>query len=601
MSRDPGAAPRIHLSVAPHGRRRGALRPRGVRHQLALHRRSATSTPSSASSAGGSGFRPWRSSSGTAAMHLGLRLLGVGPGDEVLCPTLTFVAIGESDRLPGRRRRCSSTASGRAGTWTRTLLERRARGRRRERAGCPRRWSWCTSTARAPTWTRSSRCASATACPCSRTPPRRSARSTGAGRPARSRRWACSRSTATRSSPPPAAACWSPTTPSWCARRASGRPRRAIRRSHYEHTEIGYNYRMSNVLAGIGRGQLEVLDERVAQRRAIALPLPRRASPTCRASRSMPQAAYGLHTNWLSCFLVDARRLRRQPRRADRGAGRADIEARPVWKPMHLQPLYARPTRVRRRGGARTCSPAESACRARAASRRPIRTGSSRGSARPVGRRRASGEPWPVGHRHRRRRACPGGDRGHPLRRARHELLGFVDPRGLRRDRPASRPRPAWGRGGAPAQYAGALGILGFGALDARNRRVEAVERSDAVAGRLGTVIHSSAWVSPSATVGAGTVIMAGAVVQTGARIGAHCVVNTGAIVDHDVVLDDHAQLAPGVTLGGGARIGRLAYVGLGAAVRDHRGRRRRHGRHGRRVVVRDVADGLQVIGVPAR
>jgi pyridoxal phosphate-dependent aminotransferase EpsN len=108
----------------------------------------------------------------------------------------------------------------------------------------------------------------------------------------------------------------------------------------YEHTELGYNYRLSNVLAGIGRGQLEVLDERVAQRRAVAYRY-RDAFADLPGWTFMPQAPYGLHTNWLSCFLVDP---------AAFGASRDDViaalqarnvESRPLWKPMHLQPLYA--------------------------------------------------------------------------------------------------------------------------------------------------------------------------------------------------------------------------------------------------------------------
>jgi pyridoxal phosphate-dependent aminotransferase EpsN len=109
----------------------------------------------------------------------------------------------------------------------------------------------------------------------------------------------------------------------------------------YHHTEMGYNYRMSNVLAGIGRGQLEVLDERVRQRRAVAFRY-RDAFADLPGVTFMPQAPYGLHTNWLSCFLVDGERCR-----ADRDAviaalAELNIEARPLWKPMHLQPLYER-------------------------------------------------------------------------------------------------------------------------------------------------------------------------------------------------------------------------------------------------------------------
>ena len=55
----------------------------------------------------------------------------------------------------------------------------------------------------------------------------------------------------------------------------------------------------------------------------------------------MPQAAYGLHTNWLSCFLVDPRDFGAGRDDIIAALGRANIEARPVWKPMHLQPLYA--------------------------------------------------------------------------------------------------------------------------------------------------------------------------------------------------------------------------------------------------------------------
>jgi pyridoxal phosphate-dependent aminotransferase EpsN len=107
----------------------------------------------------------------------------------------------------------------------------------------------------------------------------------------------------------------------------------------YEHSDVGYNYRLSNVLAAIGRGQLMVLDERVRQRRAVAnryidafAGLP--------GIEPMPEASYGLHTRWLSCFLIDPLAFGCS---RDDLLGRltaADIEARPVWKPMHLQPLF---------------------------------------------------------------------------------------------------------------------------------------------------------------------------------------------------------------------------------------------------------------------
>jgi pyridoxal phosphate-dependent aminotransferase EpsN len=108
----------------------------------------------------------------------------------------------------------------------------------------------------------------------------------------------------------------------------------------YEHSETGYNYRMSNVLAGIGRGQLEVLTSRVQQRRAIALRY-REAFSDLPGISFMPQASYGLPTNWLSCFLVDEESFGCSRDHLVHALDAAGIESRPVWKPMHLQPLYS--------------------------------------------------------------------------------------------------------------------------------------------------------------------------------------------------------------------------------------------------------------------
>ncbi len=179
-------------------------------------------------------------------------------------------------------------------------------------------------------------------------------------------------------------------------------------------------------------------------------------------------------------------------------------------------------------------------------------------------------------------------------------LLGFVDPEPCEEtSRRLGVPR--LGGEDALERHRGALGILGFAALETRDKRAEAVRRLTPLLGGWAVVAHSSAWVSPTATVGEGSVIMAGAVVQTGARIGPHCVINTGAIVEHDAVLGEHTQLAPGATLGGGVRVGASAYIGLGAVVRDHIsvGAGATVGMGA--VVVRDVAARARVMGVPAR
>ncbi len=115
----------------------------------------------------------------------------------------------------------------------------------------------------------------------------------------------------------------------------------------YQHSQLGYNYRLSNVLAAIGRGQMELLDTRVSQRRAIAFRY-RDAFADLPGIAFMPQAEYGLHTNWLSCFLVDPE-FGCTRDQLIQSLDRANIESRPVWKPMHLQPLYAHAERF---GGA---------------------------------------------------------------------------------------------------------------------------------------------------------------------------------------------------------------------------------------------------------
>lgn len=107
----------------------------------------------------------------------------------------------------------------------------------------------------------------------------------------------------------------------------------------YEHTEVGYNYRMSNVLAGIGRGQLRVLEQRVQTRRAI-FDRYRDSLATVRAVRWMPEASYGLSTRWLSVCTLDASVTDITPVTLIARLAAAGIEARHVWKPMHRQPLF---------------------------------------------------------------------------------------------------------------------------------------------------------------------------------------------------------------------------------------------------------------------
>jgi len=108
---------------------------------------------------------------------------------------------------------------------------------------------------------------------------------------------------------------------------------------HYEHSRLGYNYRMSNLLAAVGRGQLLALPDRVRRRRRI-FELYREALGDVPGISFMPEAPYGRSTRWLTAILVDPEEFgatREELRRTLEGR---DIESRPVWKPLHLQPLF---------------------------------------------------------------------------------------------------------------------------------------------------------------------------------------------------------------------------------------------------------------------
>ncbi len=108
---------------------------------------------------------------------------------------------------------------------------------------------------------------------------------------------------------------------------------------HYQHSQMGFNYRLSNVLAGIGRGQLRVLPDRVAARR-LNFEIYFSALGHLPGIDFMPEADFGTATRWLSCLTVDpaVSGITREDLRLALAA--ENIESRPVWKPLHLQPLF---------------------------------------------------------------------------------------------------------------------------------------------------------------------------------------------------------------------------------------------------------------------
>jgi len=277
-------------------------------------------------------------SSGTAAIHLGLRLLGVGPGDEVFCPTLTFAATCNPIRYLGAEP--VFLDSDRA-TWNLDpdILEAALRIRAAE-ARLPRAvivvhlYGQCASMD--PILSICAKYGVAVL--------EDAAEALGAtyrGRAAGSlghlgvfsfngNKIITTTGGGMLVSPDGR---WMEKARFWSQQARD--PGIA-----YEHSELGYNYRMSNVLAGIGRGQLEVLDRRVRERRTIAFRY-RDAFADLPGISLMPQATHGLHTNWLSCFLIDEARFGCTRDSLMRHLDGANIETRPVWKPMHLQPLYA--------------------------------------------------------------------------------------------------------------------------------------------------------------------------------------------------------------------------------------------------------------------
>ncbi|NJK69883.1 MAG: pyridoxal phosphate-dependent aminotransferase [Microcoleus sp. SU_5_3] len=109
---------------------------------------------------------------------------------------------------------------------------------------------------------------------------------------------------------------------------------------HYQHSEIGYNYRLSNVLAGIGRGQLRVLEERVRSRRHN-FEVYKQALGSLPGIEFMPEADFGSSTRWLTCLTVNPDAFGADREQIRLALAEEKIEARPVWKPLHLQPVFA--------------------------------------------------------------------------------------------------------------------------------------------------------------------------------------------------------------------------------------------------------------------
>lgn len=108
---------------------------------------------------------------------------------------------------------------------------------------------------------------------------------------------------------------------------------------HYEHSQLGYNYGMSNILAAIGRGQLRVLDDRIKAKRRI-FAYYQEALGDIPGIEFMPEASYGRSNRWLTVILIDPVKFGADREKVRLALEGKNIEARPGWKPMHLQPVF---------------------------------------------------------------------------------------------------------------------------------------------------------------------------------------------------------------------------------------------------------------------
>lgn len=276
--------------------------------------------------------------SGTAAIHLALRLLGVGPGDEVIVPTLTFIASvnpvrwlgGDPVFIDSERESWNLDPQRLADA----LAARAARGHKLPKAVMPVHLYGQSADMDAIMEV------------CARYDIpvlEDAAEAVGTlykGRPAGTFGPVSAYSfNGNKIITTTGGGMLVAKDPAWVAKARFWSQQARDPGVAYEHTDTGYNYRLSNVLAGIGRGQLEVLDQRVARRRHVAFTY-RGAFADLDGISLMPQAPWGLHTNWLSVFLLEPERLGVDRDGLIRALEAENIESRPVWKPMHMQPVF---------------------------------------------------------------------------------------------------------------------------------------------------------------------------------------------------------------------------------------------------------------------
>jgi dTDP-4-amino-4,6-dideoxygalactose transaminase len=284
-------------------------------------------------------------SSGTAALHLALRILGVGPGDEVLVSTLTFAATANAVAYTGARP-VFIDSERRSWNMDPGLLEE-------ELAACDRRGKLPRAVVIVDVF---GQCADydPILAACSRWDVpvvEDAAEALGAeykGRPAGSfgalNAFSFNGNKIITTS---GGGMLASRDGAWIERARYFATQARDPAPHYEHSEVGYNYRLSNLLAALGRSQLRKLSDRVERRRRVNA-LYREALGGLEGLEFLPEAPFGRSTCWLTCVTLRAEEFGAGPAEVRAALEAKDIESRPLWKPMHLQPAFAG---CRARGG----------------------------------------------------------------------------------------------------------------------------------------------------------------------------------------------------------------------------------------------------------
>lgn len=276
--------------------------------------------------------------SGTAAIHLALVMLGVGPGDDVIVPTLTFAATANAVRYQGAE---PVFIDSHTETWNmdpdllaEELEECRQRDRMPKAVIAVDLYGQCADYERIEPICRKygvpliEDAAEALG-------------ATFAGKPAGTfGDIGCFSFNGNKIITTSGGGMLVAANPDLCRQARFLASQAKDPAPHYEHSHIGYNYRLSNLLAAVGRGQLDRLDARVDSRRAnfayyeqVLGDLP--------GVTMMPEHPRGRATRWLTCILIDAEVFGTTPEQVRVALEAENIEARPLWKPMHMQPVFA--------------------------------------------------------------------------------------------------------------------------------------------------------------------------------------------------------------------------------------------------------------------